>query len=113
MSKTQQQVDQFIQTIRGAAPCMMRQIFTHGGCYRFYKILKERFPKAEAWWTRGFHVVSKIDGRWWDICGPVEQDTVLRKLNRKDHLSGQVWQFDEVHYMCKLAQLKVVELELT
>ena len=109
-TKQQAEIRDFIARIRGIAPCVMRHIFTRGGCYRFYQILKDRFPETEAYEIRG-HCVSRIAGRFWDITGALPDSTAYRKMNRLDHESYLLCHFDEVHYMCKLAQLKVAQWE--
>jgi len=52
-------------------------IFTNGGCYRLYKILKTAFPEAIPCYfgyedTLIEHVVTKIKGRYYDITGEIE-----------------------------------------
>jgi hypothetical protein len=52
-------------------------IYTHGGCYAFYKILKDNFPEAVPYKMvdengKMFHVISKIGERYYDICGQVD-----------------------------------------
>ena len=42
----------------------------HGSCFRLYLLLKEVWPDAEAW-TNVDHVITKIDGRFYDIRGEV------------------------------------------
>ena len=74
----------FIKLIRNPAPRKMCEIFTMGGCYQFYRILKQIFPEAIPYKTanrnytfeaRGDftfpvrHVVSKIGDRYYDIRG--------------------------------------------
>lgn len=109
-TKAQNDVATFISQICGTAPCLMRQIFTRGGCYRFYQILKDRFPEAEAYEIQG-HCVTKIAGRFWDITGALPDGDRYRKMNAGMHRIYASCYFDEVHFMCQLAQLKVVQWE--
>lgn len=49
--------------------------YQNGGCYQFHLILKSIFPNAVPWHT-GFpeiieHVLTEIDGRFYDITGHV------------------------------------------
>jgi len=51
-------------------------VFKYGGCYRYYLILKDRFPEAKAYWhkdpkTGDVHVVTRIAGRYYDIAGEI------------------------------------------
>lgn len=107
-TKRQAEVSKFIAHICGVAPCMMRQIFTRGGCYRFYLILKDRFPEAEAYEIQG-HCVSKIADRYWDITGALPNGERYRKMSAATQEAYAACYFDEVHFMCQLAQLKVVQ----
>lgn len=107
-TKQQAEIRYFIARISGVAPCVMRHIFTRGGCYRFHQILKDRFPEAVAYEIRG-HCVSKVAGRYWDITGALPEEEGYRKLHAADHRAYDACYFDEVHYMCKLAQLKVAQ----
>lgn len=51
-------------------------IYTHGGCYSFYKILKDKFSDATPYKMvdntgKMYHVISKIDEYYYDIYGKV------------------------------------------
>lgn len=109
-TKRQEEIGTFIALMCGVAPCMMRQIFTRGGCYRFHQIMKNRFPEAEAFEIQG-HCVSRIAGRYWDITGPLPDSERYRRMSARDHEAYAACYFDEVHFMCKLAQLKVAQWE--
>lgn len=108
MNKKQTEVAVFISKICGVAPCLMRQIFMRGGCYRFFLILKDRFPEAEAYEIQG-HCVTRLFDRFWDITGALPSNDKYRKMNKQDHEAYAACYFDEVFYMCQLAQLKVVQ----
>jgi len=72
MTDNQEQVAHFIRLIRGISPQYLRYACTHGGCYRFFLILKDRFPSASPYITGlggGGHTVARIYGRYWDIWG--------------------------------------------
>ena len=49
----------------------------HGSCFRLYLLLKEVWLDAEAW-TNIDHVITKIDGSFYDIRGEVEPNGYLR-----------------------------------
>ena len=58
---------QFINLIRS----MFKLPYTtEGGCMRFHLVLKSVFPQAKGYWCIG-HVISEIDGRYYDINGVV------------------------------------------
>ncbi len=70
----------FIQTIRESF-VGAEQVYTRGSCYRFYLILKQVWPQAEAYYDHN-HVVTEIDGRCYDITGEVGRGD---KLRMSDH----------------------------
>lgn len=65
-------VEEFISTIRDSI-VGSQEIYTGGSCYHFYKILKFVFPEAEAFYDQD-HVVTKIDGNYYDITGKISPD---------------------------------------
>ena len=64
----------FIQLIRNSFHGSVR-VYTEGSCYQFYKILKHSFSQVEPYYSNG-HVVSKIDGNFYDITGEVQGEFV-------------------------------------
>lgn len=86
----------YIDLIRSAAPREILSIFSHGGCWHFHKILKDKFPEAIPYKVtyasfdsnnHNFnHVVSLIEGVYYDIEGVFEfdSDTVLNVMSDKD-----------------------------
>lgn len=59
-------------------------VYTEGGCYQFYKILKVAFPQAKAYYDSD-HVITEIDGKFYDITGIVEKKTHLPVDGNFDH----------------------------
>lgn len=43
-----------------------------GGCYKFHKLLKAVFPQANGFYNSN-HVITEIDGHFFDIGGTVEE----------------------------------------
>lgn len=64
-------VESFISTIRDSF-IGSQQVYTEGSCYHFYLILKQVFPDAIAYYD-GDHVITKIDGKFYDITGEVAE----------------------------------------
>lgn len=62
-------VESFISKVRDSF-IGSQQVYTEGSCYHFYLILKEVFPDAEAYYDED-HVITKIDGKFYDITGEV------------------------------------------
>ncbi|MGQ7956488.1 hypothetical protein ACUTAF_01995 [Pseudomonas sp. SP16.1] len=60
----------FLAALRDVHPDMARWGL-HGGCFRVFLLLQQRFPTAEAWYD-GDHVITKIGDRFYDIRGEVE-----------------------------------------
>ena len=56
-------------------------MYTEGSCYHFYLILKEVFPDAEPYYDND-HIVTKIDGKFYDITGEVRHDVSMDKYER-------------------------------
>lgn len=76
-------IESFIGRVRNLSP-LMTKICTEGSCYRFYLLLKEVFPDAEAYYDKYFHVVTLIDGGFYDISGEIQpENTVKMNLVQK------------------------------
>jgi len=105
MNEKQKDVSHFIRLIRGISPQYLRYACTHGGCHRFFLILKDRFPSAVPYSTdTGLHVVSKIYGRFWDIYGEHRVNVLnvysaVEKLGKRDLLRMSSCIFDEAYAM--------------
>jgi len=72
MTPSQERVAHFIRLIRGLSSQWLRYACTRGGCHRFFLILQDRFPGAKPYYTRTpahGHVVTRINGKYWDIWG--------------------------------------------
>lgn len=67
MKKTK--ILRLIQLIRESHD-VMEDIFKEGSCLNFHMILKHVYPEAKAWYNID-HIVSEIDGRFYDITGEV------------------------------------------
>ena len=64
-----EKVEAFIATIRDSF-IGSQQVYTGGSCYHFYLILKQVFPQAQPYYDAD-HIISEIDGRYYDITGEV------------------------------------------
>jgi len=58
-----------------------QQVYTEGSCYHFYLILKEVFPQAIPYYDED-HVVTNIDGKFYDITGEIRKTDNLNKFDR-------------------------------
>lgn len=58
----------FIRTVRESFRAASF-VYTHGGCYQFYKMLKHLYPQAVPWMDADYHVLTEIDGKFYDING--------------------------------------------
>lgn len=67
----------FIKSIRESFGASIA-VYTMGNCYQFYEILKTVFPDAEAF--ENGHVLTKIDGEFYDIRGKLINE------GNKEHL---------------------------
>lgn len=64
----------FLSTLRDLHPDMARYGL-NGGCFRVYLLLKQVYPQAEPYYN-GDHVITLIDGDFYDIRGRVEPATL-------------------------------------
>ena len=64
-------IEEFIATIRDSF-IGSQQVYTNGSCYHFYLILKKVFPNAVCWYDES-HIVTEINGRFYDITGEVQK----------------------------------------
>lgn len=92
-------------------------IYKWGGCYGFYTILKHLFPEAVAYFSDEDHdhILSKINGRYYDIDGEYDteyhdfKESKAKKLTVRNHeiwsakASGQRMEYMLAKYnrMCK------------
>jgi len=60
-----------IAAIRESHPEMVN-IFSFGGCYNLFSILRLIFPEAVAW-TNADHVITQIGNKFYDITGVVKK----------------------------------------
>jgi hypothetical protein len=67
-----------IQTIRDSF-IGSQQVYTEGSCYHLYLILKTVFPDALPYYD-GYHVVTKIGDKYYDITGEVGKDSSMSLL---------------------------------
>lgn len=51
-------------------------VYSKGSCYQFYKLLKLHFPNAEPFYIDE-HIITKIDGEFFDITGLVDGDNAV------------------------------------
>jgi len=51
-------------------------VYTQGSCYQFYRILKDRFPLAVAYYNSD-HVITRIADSYYDITGEVNCENHL------------------------------------
>jgi hypothetical protein len=91
MAKKKDVLD-FIKVVRESNDKAV-DIYTEGGCYKFYKILKAVFPTAKPYSEKSCpncHIVTKIGRAYYDITGQVkgefleltkEQEKTAAKFN--------------------------------
>lgn len=83
----------FIKTMR-ESDGYIQHIYTQGGCYQFYLILKVIYPQAVPYInTAKTHVAAKLFGRLVDIEGPVENEADYSPLQPEDLKKCEGWSF--------------------
>lgn len=86
-------------------------VYSYGGCYGFYQILKYMFPKAKPYFEtdKECHIITKIGGKYYDVKGECYDLTKPKLLTKKDREEWQVsmdgqrieWMVAKYNKMCK------------
>lgn len=90
----------FITALNQSDP-IVKTIYSNGGCYQFYKLLKTIFPKARACINiEKNHVVTEICGELYDIEGYAKG--VFNLLtDEKDIKMCEEWGFSKYRFIAK------------
>lgn len=96
-----QQIERFLQALR-ESDFFIPYIYKFGACYQLYRILKVLYPEAEAY-VKEFdspyaHVITKVDGQYYDIDGLVDIEVVKKNHYRKmtpeeEKYANEKWSF--------------------
>ena len=87
----------------------IEMIYMQGGCYQFYRLLKTLYPQAVPYLVKYDdkssqfdHVITEIDGRFYDITGEVtpNQYKECRKLTKDDLKTVEKWSFSKKYFFC-------------
>lgn len=76
----------------------VEHLFMMGSCYRFHLFLKEIYPEAVPYLHQDKdHVVSKIDGRLYDIKGAIKKkhECLYSPLKEEDLAMVKRWSFSK------------------
>lgn len=82
------EVISFLATLREVHPDMARWGL-HGGCFKVYLLLKQRFPNAEPWYDQD-HVITRIGAGFYDVTGEVELGHHT-PMTQSEQLSAYEW----------------------
>lgn len=88
---------QFLSQLSGSDPAI-KSIYTTGGCYQLYKLLKLIYPTAEAMiQTDGQHVATLIGGKLYDIGGVIDdaEATYFEEMIQANHKEAETWSFSK------------------
>lgn len=89
-----------ITRIRESDP-YIEMIYLQGGCYKFHEILKGIFLEAEPYINEEKnHVVTKIDGNYYDITGHVKGEYQSLE-SEKDIKLCKSWSFSKNYFLTK------------
>ena len=80
-----QEIEKFISLIRDSF-VGSQQVYTNGSCYHFYLILKNIYSSAKCWYDES-HIVTEIDGKFYDITGEVQKNSNLLIMDHPAHYS--------------------------
>lgn len=85
-------------------------IYSNGGCYQFYKILKLLYPNAIAYKVKVVeddknhsHVITLIENVFYDIKGKVNINNYydIKKVEDRDIAEMEKWSFSKRHWLYK------------
>ena len=69
-------------------------IYTRGGCYQLYKVLKSLWPSAQPYLgVHMAHVITKIGDCYFDIHGEVKIDGDFLPLTEEEEKEVATWSF--------------------
>lgn len=72
----------------------VEHIYTCGGCYQLYKVLKTLYPQAVPYrCTYMAHVITKIDDFFYDIGGEVKVDGDFLRMTEEEKKAAEGWSF--------------------
>lgn len=101
-----------IKALRSTDP-YIKDIFTRGGCYRFFLFLKKLFPEAQSYINKDKnHVATLINDRLYDITGEIEDHTGWRRMTKQDIAKASKWSFRQ-HNVLKIGECPYCEEPLT
>lgn len=77
----------FLHHLRQTHPDMVR-IFSNGGCFQLYRMIKMFIPQAIAHYSQDAgHVYVEVEGRFYDITGevtpPEDAEPMSKQLRRR------------------------------
>lgn len=84
-----------IEAVNNADP-LMAEVFTKGGCFQLFVILQSVFAGARAFIDddKG-HVVTWIEGVYYDINGAYPGEDALREMSRAEQDTASRWRFSK------------------
>lgn len=89
-------IEKIIQAIRESDPYIV-EIYTKGGCYQFSKILGAIYPGKvyHFYSTHKGHVISLIDGEYYDIRGKLSicEDDGYLPMSPPQQKEAEKWSF--------------------
>jgi hypothetical protein len=86
-----------IEALRGSDN-YIEAIFTQGGCYQFHLFLKTLYPNAKPMLSEDKeHVVSLIDGRYYDITGEVNE--FYEPMTPAEIKEAETWSFSRTQFL--------------
>lgn len=89
----------YIDEFKKPAEKELAVIYTHGGCYAFYKILKDKFPTAIPYKMvdstgRMYHVISRVDECFYDIYGQVDiENKSIFPMTKEDYIIAESFHY--------------------
>lgn len=94
--KPENPVESFIAAVRALHP-ELELVCQSGKCFRFHLLLREVFPSAQPFYD-GNHVITEINGEYWDIRGRVDRDARHFWMKRDTLLYNRAFLWDTDGY---------------
>ena len=83
----------FLKALR-ESDMFIEHIYSYGGCYQLYKILKTIYPSAFPYHLAMGHVATMIEGTLYDIFGIVRDgDNDFKPMTEQEMKEAESWSF--------------------
>lgn len=105
-------IEHFIEDLRNTDE-YIKHIYSEGGCYRFHVLLSKMYEGSIPYINQtNDHIITKYNGKFYDIFGTVEKTVHFRPLTTNDLPMVEEWSFRK-NNLLKLNECSHCEEPLT